>query len=125
VRSSPSPRIFVAEIGAGYFQETHPETLSRVQPLLRADLQRQPDARTLSRDPAAVATRRVVVSSRESPAARATRRPQGSACCRRDGRTPTADLERLAALLDGKSRVTVLALGMRGAHDEFAALASG
>jgi Thiamine pyrophosphate enzyme, N-terminal TPP binding domain len=29
-----------AEIGAGYFQETHPETLFRV----RADLRRQPDA---------------------------------------------------------------------------------
>ncbi len=39
-----------AEIGAGYFQETHPQTLFQgVQPLLRAGLRRQPDAARRSR----------------------------------------------------------------------------
>src|ERR1700730_17533307 len=120
-----------AEIGTGYFQETHPQTLFQecshyCEPVSGAN--QMPRALEVAiRE--AVAKRGVSVlvipgdialqPASDAPAAKAA------------GLLPAApvvtpgkqDLERLAALLNGKSRVTILGgSGCAGAHNELLAL---
>ena len=121
-----------AEIGAGYFQETHPETLFReCSHYCELDLRRQPDAACArDRDPRGGRQARRVGrgdSRRRGAAARVRRaaRQRSRACCRpRRSSSPRAtDLDRLAALLNGDGRVTILCgSGCQGAHDELLAL---
>lgn len=120
-----------AEIGSGYFQETHPETLfrecSHYCELVSGAHQMPRSLEIAIRE--AVGKRGVSVvvipgdvalqaaSSAPTPAADALRRS-----------TPlvvpsNADLGRLAALLSGEGRVTILCgSGCQGAHDELLAL---
>jgi pyruvate dehydrogenase (quinone) len=102
-----------AEIGAGHFQETHPETLfQECSHYCETDLRRPSDAaHTGGRDPAAVANRGVSVvlmpgdvalqaaSSAPAPKVSSLLPPRAVV-------TPApADPDRLAALLNGKGRV--------------------
>jgi pyruvate dehydrogenase (quinone) len=120
-----------AEIGAGYFQETHPETLfqecSHYCELISGSHQMPRTLEIAIRQ--AVANRGVSVvvmpgdvalqpaSSTPTPKASGLLPPRAVV-------TPTpADLDRLAALLNGKARVTVLCgSGCQGAHDQLLAL---
>ena len=88
-----------AEIGSGYFQETHPQdAVPGMQPLLRAGLRRQPDAaRARDRDPRGGRQarrlgrrdprRRRAAAGRRRAAAEA-RRPAAAAAGRRRPREP-------------------------------------
>jgi pyruvate dehydrogenase (quinone) len=120
-----------AEIGAGYFQETHPETLfkecSHYCELISGAHQMP---RTLE-----IAIREAVgkrgVSVVVIPGDVALRPASDAPPAKVDGLllpvpmvTPTLrDLDRLAAMLNGESRVTILCgSGCQGAHDELLAL---
>jgi pyruvate dehydrogenase (quinone) len=120
-----------AEIGAGYFQETHPETLfqecSHYCELISGPHQMPRTLEVAIRQ--AVASRGVSVvvipgdvalqpaSSAPAPKVFGLLPPKAVV-------TPApADLDRLAALLNGKGRVTVLCgSGCQGAHDQLMAL---
>jgi pyruvate dehydrogenase (quinone) len=120
-----------AEIGAGYFQETHPETLfqecSHYCELISGANQMPRTLEVAIRQ--AVANRGVSVvvipgdvalqpaSSAPVPKVSGLLPPKAIV-------TPApADLDRLAALLNGKGRVTVLCgSGCQGAHDQLLAL---
>jgi pyruvate dehydrogenase (quinone) len=120
-----------AEIGSGYFQETHPQALfqecSHYCELISSANQMP---RTLE-----IAIRRAVgmrgvsvvvmpgdVALQPASAAPATK-PAGLLPSRAVVRPAPADLERLATLLNGKGRVTVLCgSGCQGAHDQLLAL---
>jgi pyruvate dehydrogenase (quinone) len=120
-----------AEIGSGYFQETHPETLfkecSHYCELISGANQMP---RTLE-----VAIREAVgkrgVSVVVIPGDVALQPASGAPVPKLAGLLPPraivtpapADLDRLAALLNGKARVTVLCgSGCQGAHDQLLAL---
>ncbi|HET6305963.1 MAG TPA: ubiquinone-dependent pyruvate dehydrogenase [Rhodopila sp.] len=120
-----------AEIGSGYFQETHPETLfqecSHYCELI-SGAQQMP--RTLE-----VAIRQAVgrrgVSVVVMPGDVALQAASEAASPRMEGLIPpravvtpaAAELDRLAALLNGKARVTLLCgSGCQGAHDQLLAL---
>ncbi len=121
-----------AELGAGYFQETHPESpVQGMQRLLRADLGREPDAtRSGDRNPAGGGqsrclgrghSRRRRTSGRNGRAAAEGRGPAAQPAVALPAR---ADIERLAALLNSDGRVTLLCgSGCQGAHDQLLALA--
>jgi pyruvate dehydrogenase (quinone) len=120
-----------AEIGAGYFQETHPETLFKecshyCELISGADQM----PRTLE-----VAIREAVgrrgVSVVVMPGDVALRGASDAPLAKVDGLLPRApvvtpgsrDLDRLAAILNGHGRVTILCgSGCQGAHDELLAL---
>jgi pyruvate dehydrogenase (quinone) len=120
-----------AEIGAGYFQETHPETLFRECSHyceLISGANQMP--RTLE-----VAIRQAVgnrgVSVVVMPGDVALLPPPDAPAPNVSGLLPPravvtpahADLDRLAALLNGEGRVTVLCgSGCQGAHDQLLAL---
>jgi pyruvate dehydrogenase (quinone) len=120
-----------AEIGAGYFQETHPETLfqecSHYCELISGPNQMP---RTLE-----IAIRQAVgnrgVSVVVMPGDVALQLASSAPAPKVSGLLPpravltpaAADLDRLAALLNGKGRVTVLCgSGCQGAHDQLLAL---
>jgi pyruvate dehydrogenase (quinone) len=120
-----------AEIGAGYFQETHPETLfqecSHYCELISGPNQMP---RTLE-----IAIRQALgnrgVSVVVMPGDVALRPASSAPAPKISGLLPPravvtpapADLDRLAALLNGKDRVTVLCgSGCQGAHDQLLAL---
>jgi len=122
----PSP-----EIGAGYFQETRPEMLfkecSHYSELISGP-QQMP--RTLE-----IAIREAVgrrgVSVVVIPGDVALQTASNAASAKLDGLLPSApvvtparrDLDRLAALLNGAGRITILCgSGCQGAHDELVAL---
>ena len=122
----PSP-----EIGAGYFQETRPETLfkecSHYSELISGPHQMP---RTLE-----IAIREAVgrrgVSVVVIPGDVALQTASNAASAKLDGLLPSApvvtparrDLDRLAALLNGAGRITILCgSGCQGAHDELVAL---
>jgi pyruvate dehydrogenase (quinone) len=122
----PSP-----EIGAGYFQETRPETLfkecSHYSELISGPSQMP---RTLE-----IAIREAVgkrgVSVVVIPGDVALQTASNAPSAKFDGLVPSApvimpaprDLDRLAALLNGDGRVTILCgSGCQGAHDELVAL---
>ena len=121
-----------AEIGADYFQETHPQnSVPGVQPLLRAGLRRQPDAASArGRDPRSRRQARRFGRGdsrrRRAAAASPTRRRRSCAGLLPPAPVVTpapADLDRLAALLNSGARVTLLCgSGCAGAHDELLAL---
>ena len=120
-----------AEIGAGYFQETHPQTLFRECSHyceLVSGANQMP--RTLE-----VAIREAVgkrgVSVLVIPGDIALQPASDAPPAKTAGLLPSApvvtpassDLERLAALLNGKTRVTILCgSGCEGAHDELLVL---
>jgi len=120
-----------AEIGAGYFQETHPETLfrecSHYCELISGANQMPRTLEVAIRQ--AVANRGVSVvvipgdvalqPASSAPAPKVSGLlPPGAVVTPAHG-----DLDRLAALLNGKGRVTVLCgSGCQGAHDELLAL---
>ena len=120
-----------AEIGSGYFQETHPQTLflecSHYCELVSS---RQPDAAHLEvaiRE--AVGKRGVaVVVIPGDVALQSASSAAGAKLSRISAAHPVVvparqDLDRLAALLNGESRVTILCgSGCQGAHDELLAL---
>ncbi len=119
------------EIGSGYFQETHPETLfkecSHYCELISGAHQMPRTLEVAIRQ--AVANRGVSVvvlpgdvALHAAPSAPASK--VLGLLPRRAVVTPApADLDRLAALLNGKSRVTVLCgSGCQGAHDQLLAL---
>jgi pyruvate dehydrogenase (quinone) len=120
-----------AEIGAGYFQETHPQTLfqecSHYCELVSGPNQMP---RTLEIAIRQAVTKRgvsVVVMPGDvglQPASDAPATKVGGLLPPRPVVTPaSADLDRLAALLNGKGRVTVLCgSGCQGAHDQLLAL---
>ena len=123
----PSP-----EIGAGYFQETHPEQLfQRVQQLLRAGLDARSDAaRAEIAIRRATAERCVSVVVIPGDVALQTRRRgiRAQAARPRPGRArrdpPDETLGRLAAMLNDAERVTLLCGGgCAGAHGEVLQLA--
>jgi pyruvate dehydrogenase (quinone) len=119
------------EIGSNYFQETHPETLfqecSHYCELISSAHQMPRTLEVAIRQ--AVANRGVSVvvmpgdvalqAASNAPAAKVS-----GLLPRKAVVTPApADLQRLAALLNGKSRVTVLCgSGCQGAHDQLLAL---
>jgi pyruvate dehydrogenase (quinone) len=121
-----------AEIGAGYFQETHPETLFKECSLyceLISGANQMP--RTLE-----IAIRQAVGNRGVSvvvmpgdvalqPAADApTPKAEGLLPRRAIVMPPRDDVDRLAALLNGDGRVTMLCgSGCQGAHDQVLALA--
>ncbi len=121
-----------AEIGAGYFQETHPETLfkecSHYCELISGANQMPRTLEIAIRQ--AVGNRGVSVvvipgdvalqAAADAPAPKAESLLPGPAIV-----TPRrADLDRLAALLNGEGRVTMLCgSGCQGAHDQVLALA--
>jgi pyruvate dehydrogenase (quinone) len=122
----PSP-----EIGAGYFQETRPETLfkecSHYSEVVSGSHQMP---RTLE-----IAIREAVgkrgVSVVVIPGDVALQTASNAPSTKLDGLLPSApvvtparkDLDRLAALLNGAGRITILCgSGCRGAHDELVAL---
>ena len=105
-----------AEIGAGYFQETHPQTLfkecSHYCELVSGANQMPRVLEVAIRE--AVGKRGVSVvvipaTSRCSPPP-TRRRPRPRVCCRprRSSCLRESDLDRLAALLNGDGRVTIL-----------------
>jgi pyruvate dehydrogenase (quinone) len=120
-----------AEIGAGYFQETHPETLfkecSHYCELVSGAHQMP---RTLELAIRAAVEKRgvsVVVMPGDVALQQASKAPTAEA----GGLLPAApivtpvrrDLDRLAAMLNGDGRVTILCgSGCQGAHDELLAL---
>jgi pyruvate dehydrogenase (quinone) len=120
-----------AEIGGGYFQETHPQTLfqecSHYCELVSGPNQMPRTLEVAIRQ--AVSKRGVSVvvmpgdvglqSASDAPATKI-----GGLVPPRPVVTPaSADLDRLAALLNGKGRVTVLCgSGCQGAHDQLLAL---
>jgi pyruvate dehydrogenase (quinone) len=120
-----------AEIGAGYFQETHPETLfkecSHYCELVSGAHQMP---RTLELAIRAAVEKRgvsVVVIPGDVALQQASNAPVAKA----DSLLPTApvvtpqrrDLDQLAAMLNGDGRVTILCgSGCQGAHDELLAL---
>jgi pyruvate dehydrogenase (quinone) len=120
-----------AEIGAGYFQETHPQTLfqecSHYCELVSGPNQMP---RTLEIAIRQAVTKRgvsVVVMPGDvglQPASDAPATKVGGLLPPRPVVIPaSADLDRLAALLNGKGRVTVLCgSGCQGAHDQLLAL---
>jgi pyruvate dehydrogenase (quinone) len=120
-----------AEIGAGYFQETHPQSLfqecSHYCELISGANQMP---RTLEVAIRQAATKRgvsVVVMPGDvalQPASSAPAAKIAGLLPPRPVVTPApADLDRLAALLNGKGRVTVLCgSGCEGAHDQLLAL---
>src|SRR5215469_5219400 len=120
-----------AEIGAGYFQETRPETLFK-ECSHYCELVSSPNQmpRTLE-----VAIREAVgrrgVSVVVVPGDVALHKAAEAPLAKRAGLLPSppvitpakADLERLAAMLNGDSRVTILCgSGCAGAHDELIAV---
>ena len=125
-------QIPLPEIGSGYFQETHPESLfkecSHYCELISGPAQMP---RTLE-----IAIREAVgkrgVSVVVLPGDIALRPAADASPPKGDGLLPTApvviparrDLDRLAALLNGDGRVTILSgSGCQGAHDEVVTLA--
>ncbi|KGM35191.1 ubiquinone-dependent pyruvate dehydrogenase [Inquilinus limosus] len=123
----PSP-----EIGSGYFQETHPEQLFR-ECSLYCELVSNPDQMPRALEIAvrrAVAERGVAVlvipgdiALKAAPDAPAPK-PQGLLPDRPAVTPPDQALDRLAELLNGASRVTILCgSGCAGAHDAVIKLA--
>jgi pyruvate dehydrogenase (quinone) len=120
-----------AEIGAGYFQETHPETLfkecSHYCELISGAHQMP---RTLELAIRAAVEKRgvsVVVMPGDVALQQASKAPTaeaGSLLPAAPVVTPVRrDLDRLAAMLNGDGRVTILCgSGCQGAHDELLAL---
>jgi pyruvate dehydrogenase (quinone) len=120
-----------AEIGSGYFQETHPETLfnecSHYCELISSPSQMPRTLEVAIRQAVANRGVSVVVMPGDvalQPASSATAPKVSGLLPPRPVVTPApADLNRLAALLNGKGRVTVLCgSGCQGAHDELLAL---
>jgi hypothetical protein len=120
-----------AEIGSGYFQETHPETLfnecSHYCELISSPSQMPRTLEVAIRNAAANRGVSVVVMPGDvalQPASSATAPKVSGLLPPRPVVTPApADLDRLAALLNGKGRVTLLCgSGCQGAHDELLAL---
>ena len=120
-----------AEIGSGYFQETHPQTLfqecSHYCELISGANQMPQALEVAIRE--AVGKRGVSVMV--IPGDVALQPASGAAPVKAEGLLPPApvvaparrDLERLAALLKGGGRVTILCgSGCQGAHDELLAL---
>ena len=120
-----------AEIGSGYFQETHPQTLfqecSHYCELISGANQMPQALKAAIRE--AVGKRGVSVVV--IPGDVALQPASGAAPVKAEGLLPPApvvaparrDLERLAALLNGGGRVTILCgSGCQGAHDELLAL---
>jgi pyruvate dehydrogenase (quinone) len=120
-----------AEIGAGYFQETRPETLFK-ECSHYCELVSGPNQmpRTLE-----IAIREAVgrrgVSVVVIPGDVALQPASSAPSAKFDGLLPSApvitpavrDLDRLAALLNGEARITILCgSGCQGAHDELVAL---
>src|SRR6202042_1601029 len=125
-------QIPLAEIGAGYFQETHPETLfkecSHYCELISAPNQMPRTLEIAIRQ--AVGNRGVSVvvipgdvalqPAADAPAPKA----EGLLPRRAVVTPPRDDVDRLAALLNGDGRVTMLCgAGCRDAHDQVLALA--
>jgi pyruvate dehydrogenase (quinone) len=120
-----------AEIGAGYFQETHPETLfqecSPYCELISSPNQMPRTLEVAIRQAAGNRGVSVVVIPGDvalQPASNAPAPKVWGLLPPRAVVTPTcADLDQLAALLNGKGRVTVLCgSGCQGAHDQLLAL---
>src|SRR5271170_7010930 len=120
-----------AEIGAGYFQETHPEALfkecSHYCELVSGANQMPRTLETAIRHAVGMRGVAVVVMPGDvalQPAADAPLPKVSGLLPPRAVVTPApADLDRLAALLNGKNRVTVLCgSGCQGAHDQLLAL---
>ena len=123
-----------AEIGSGYFQETHPEQLFR-ECSHYCELVSAPDAdaaRARDRDPRGGRQARRVgggAARATSRCSRAEAAPAGeargsAAASAASSRPAPDDLERLADLLNERKRVTILCgAGCAGAHDELLALA--
>src|SRR5260221_2475971 len=120
-----------AEIGAGYFQETHPETLfqecSHYCELISGANQMPRTLEVAIRQAVANRGVSVVVIPGDVALQRASSAPVSKVSGLLPPRavvTPApTDLDRLAALLNGKSRVTVLCgSGCQGAHDQLLAL---
>jgi pyruvate dehydrogenase (quinone) len=120
-----------AEIGSGYFQETHPQTLfqecSHFCELVSGANQMPRALEVAIRE----AVGRRGVSVLVLPGDVALQPASNAPPAKVDGLLPAApvvtpsrrDLERLAALLNGDSRVTILCgSGCQGAHDELLAL---
>jgi pyruvate dehydrogenase (quinone) len=121
-----------AEIGAGYFQETHPETLfkecSHYCELISAANQMPRTLEIAIRQAVGNRGVSVVVIPGDvalQPASDApTPKPEGLLPGRAVLQPPRADVDRLAALLNGDGRVTMLCgSGCQGAHDQILALA--
>jgi pyruvate dehydrogenase (quinone) len=120
-----------AEIGAGYFQETHPQTLfqecSHYCELVSGANQMPRALEVAIREAVGKRGVSVLVMPGDIALQPASDAPPAKAA----GLLPSApvvtprksDLERLAALLNGKSRVTILCgSGCEGAHNELLAL---
>ena len=121
-----------AEIGAGYFQETHPETLfkecSHYCELISGANQMPRTLEIAIRQAVGNRGVSVVVMPGDvalQPASDAPAPKADGLLPRRAVLTPQkADLDRLAALLNGDGRVTMLCgSGCQGAHDQVLALA--
>jgi pyruvate dehydrogenase (quinone) len=121
-----------AEIGAGYFQETHPETLfkecSHYCELISAANQMPRTLEIAIRQAVGNRGVSVVVIPGDvalQPASDAPiPKPEGLLPGRAVLQPPRADVDRLAALLNGDGRVTMLCgSGCQGAHDQILALA--
>ena len=121
-----------AEIGAGYFQETHPETLfkecSHYCELISAPNQMPRTLEIAIRQAVGNRGVSVVVIPGDvalQPAADApTPKAEGLLPRRAVVTPPRDDVDRLAALLNGDGRVTILCgSGCRDAHDQVLALA--
>jgi pyruvate dehydrogenase (quinone) len=120
-----------AEIGAGYFQETHPETLfqecSHYCELISSPNQMPRTLEIAIRQAVGNRGVSVVVMPGDvalQPASNAPAPKVSGLLPPRAVLTPApADLDRLAALLNGKGRVTVLCgSGCQGAHDQLLAV---
>jgi pyruvate dehydrogenase (quinone) len=120
-----------AEIGSGYFQETHPEMLfrecSHYCELISGANQMPRTLEVAIRQAVAMRGVSVVVMPGDVALQPASAAPVTKAAGLLPSRaivTPApADLDRLAALLNGKGRVTVLCgSGCQGAHDQLLAL---
>jgi pyruvate dehydrogenase (quinone) len=120
-----------AEIGSGYFQETHPEMLfrecSHYCELISGANQMPRTLEIAIRQAVAMRGVSVVVMPGDVALQPASAAPVTKAAGLFPSRavvTPaSADLDRLAALLNGKGRVTVLCgSGCQGAHDRLLAL---
>jgi pyruvate dehydrogenase (quinone) len=120
-----------AEIGAGYFQETHPETLfkecSHYCELISGANQMPRTLETAIRHAVGKRGVAVVVMPGDvalQPASDASAPKVSGLLPPRAVVTPARpDLDRLAAMLNGKNRVTVLCgSGCEGAHDQLLAL---
>ncbi len=120
-----------AEIGAGYFQETHPQTLfkecSHYCELVSSANQMPRTLEVAIREAVGKRGVSVVVIPGDvalQPALSAPEPKVDGLLPRRAIVTPArADLDKLAALLNGKRRVTVLCgSGCQGAHDQLLAL---